>query len=226
MKNLNIFDITPFTMTDYTDTLSAVLWFSECNMRCKYCYNVPVVLGKGKITFDELMKFLNERQNRLEGIVFSGGECTLSPHFLELLGEVKRRNFKIKVDTNGTNFNVLKTAISQNLIDFISLDFKATKEKFHAVTGSNLYENFAKTLRFLIDLDFEFEVRTTIHADILNEDDISKMAKFLEQNGYKNSYFLQNFLPTKQNFGSLNEPKNSFDTAKIKTNLDIKLRNF
>ncbi|MDL0089781.1 anaerobic ribonucleoside-triphosphate reductase activating protein [Campylobacter gastrosuis] len=226
MADLNIFDITPFTMTDYANKLSAVLWFSGCNMRCVYCYNVPVVLGKAKITFDELMKFLNERQNRLEAVVFSGGECTLSAHFLELLSEVKRRNFKVKVDTNGTNFSVLKTAINQNLIDFISLDFKATKEKFHAVTGSNLYENFAKTLRFLIDLNFDFEVRTTIHADILNEDDVSKMAKFLEQNGYKNSYFLQNFLPTKQNFGSLNEPKNSFDTTKIKTNLDIKLRNF
>lgn len=221
-----IFEITPFTMTDYTDKICAVVWFSGCNMRCKYCYNAPVVLGDKSLSIDKFLNFLNSRQNKLQAIVFSGGECTLNQYFLKFAKEVKTRNFKLKVDTNGSNLDILKCAIDDNLIDYIALDFKAPKDKFKNITNSNLYENFIKTLEFLLSINFNFEVRTTIHFDLLNEDDISHMAEILYQKGYKKSYFLQKFLATNENFAELKEPKNSFDITKIRSNLDIVLRNF
>lgn len=213
-------------MTDYPDKIAAVAWFAGCNMRCVYCYNTPIVLESGNISTEEFCKFLDKRKNRLDGIVFSGGECSISPAFLELAREVKKRNFALKVDTNGSNLDVLKQAISEGLIDYIALDFKATKEKFKSISGSHLYENFIQTLEFLLLINFDFEVRTTLHADFLDENDISKMAEILEQKGYKKSYFLQNFLDTKENFGKISTPKNSFDVDKIRSQIPIKLRNF
>jgi len=221
-----IYSITPFTVLDYPDKTAAIAWFTGCNMRCLYCYNKAIVLAKGQVSKEEFLRFLDKRIGKLDGIVFSGGECTLSDEFLLLAREVKARGFKLKIDTNASNLPILKSAISQNLIDYIALDFKAVSEKFQKIVGINLYENFIKTLIFLINNNFKFEVRTSIHADLLNENDVSKMAKILEFYGYKGTYYLQNFLDTGENFGNLKMPKNNFNPNKIDSNLKIKLRNF
>ena len=41
-----------------------------------------------------------------------------------------------------------------------------------------------------------FEVRTTVHADFLNEAKIEQMAQILWSEGYRGVYYLQGFLPT------------------------------
>ena len=208
-----IFSVTPFTTLDYPGRVAAIAWFAGCNMRCAYCYNIDVVLSRGKLSAEEFCEFLDRRIGKLSGIVFSGGECTLSQSFLPLAREVKKRGFALKVDTNGSNLPVLKEA-------------KAPKEKFQSVTGSSLYEKFMATLEFLLSINFSFEVRTTLHFDLLNEKDISQMAQILYQKGYEKEYFLQKFLDTGENFANLKEPKNSFDIALIDSPIPIKLRNF
>lgn len=219
-----IYDITPFTTLDYPDKLACIVWFAGCNMRCLYCYNFEIVNSKKDIGEDKLITFLKSRVGLLEGVVFSGGECTLNQNFTSLARKVKELGFNLKVDTNGSNLKALQKTI--NFIDYIALDFKAPKDKFKNVTSSNLYDEFIKTLKFLTHINFNFEVRTTIHSDLLDENDISKMAQILEKNGYKNSYFLQNFLNTGLNFGNLTTPKKEFDINKINSNLEICLRNF
>ncbi|MGB2553890.1 radical SAM protein, partial [Campylobacter sp. MOP51] len=80
-----------------------VAWSTGCNMRCTYCYNTAVVLGEGFVSEDEFLRFLDRRIGKLSGVVFSGGECTISGSFLPLAREVKKRGFLLKVDTNGSN---------------------------------------------------------------------------------------------------------------------------
>ena len=118
-----LYSLTPFTTLDYPDKTACIAWFAGCNMRCAYCYNVPIVTGVGQISRAEFIKFLDKRKGKLSGVVFSGGECTLSPAFLPLASEVKSRGFSLKVDTNGSNLTALGQAISLNLIDYIALDF-------------------------------------------------------------------------------------------------------
>lgn len=223
-----IYSITPFTFTDFVGKIACVAWFGGCNMRCVYCYNAPVVEFRQNrgVSDDEFLDFLHSRVNKLNGVVFSGGECTLSSGFLHLLSEAKRLKFSTKVDTNGTNFEVIKTAINANLIDYIALDFKAPLRKFKRITCSNLYDEFLKTLKFLISINFDFEVRTTIHSDFLNANDICEMAEILQNLGYKNSYFLQNFLQTGTNFAPINEQILALNTAEISSKIPIILRNF
>lgn len=221
-----IYEITPFTTLDYKDHLSCIAWFAGCNMRCVYCYNTQIVTSKGKISKEEFIKFLHSRVSKLNGVVLSGGECTLSRDFLPILKEAKNLGFDIKVDTNGTNLKALKDSINLGLVDYIALDYKATKENFSLITNSRLYNDFIQTLKFLIESKFKFEVRTTIHRDFLAEEDISKMANFLQTLGYKNTYYLQNFLYTGENFGCIENSQINFDPKKIKTDLKIELRNF
>lgn len=219
-----IYDITRFTTLDYKDNLSCIVWFISCNMRCQYCYNSNIVLSKdGNYEIKDLFTFLEKRVGLLDAVVLSGGEATM--HNLEpICKKIKAMGFKIKLDTNGLNTKLIKTLIDKNYIDYIALDFKATKEKFQDITKTNQYNKFLDTLEFLIEKNFDFEVRTTLHEELLDENDINKIVDTLISKGYKNSLYIQNFLNV-ENFANLKESKKVLNKDLLSKNLNIIWRN-
>src|SRR3546814_21012524 len=64
--------ITPFTMLDFPGLTACILWVAGCNMRCGYCHNPQIVLGKGTIGEEEAIGFLRRRVGLLDGVVLSG----------------------------------------------------------------------------------------------------------------------------------------------------------
>ena len=222
-----LYDITKFTALDYEDHLSAILWFGGCNMRCSYCHNADIVFGKNSIQKDEAISFLKSRIGKLEAVVFSGGECTLYKELPTLAKEIKKLGFKIKIDTNGTNPAILKEMVEENLVDFISLDFKAPKEKYISITGHKDFSSFLETLKYLIQKEQNFEVRTTVHSDILDENDINSIIKELHSLNFKGKYFIQNYIHQDKILGDLQEQKRVLDRSKIITELiEVNFRNF
>lgn len=223
MKKI-IYDITRFTTTDYPDHLSCVVWFTSCNMRCIYCYNKNIVDStQGKYSLEDLYFFLKKRIGLLDSVVLSGGEAT-SHDLIEVCKEIKKLGFKIKLDTNGTNPKLVKTLLEQKLLDFVALDFKAPKYKFKEITKSNSYGKFLEVLKTLLDDGINFEVRTTIHPDLLNYEDINEMIEVLVKMGYRNTYYLQNFLDA-PNFGNLKKSSTLFEKFKVRKDLNIIFRN-
>lgn len=216
--------ITPFTFTDYKNHPACVLWFGGCNMRCAYCYNAEIIFGKQNIAKDEIKAFLRSRINKLDGVVFSGGECTFSPVFFELVKMAKELGFLVKIDTNGTNFNAIKTLVNENLADFFALDFKGLEKKFELITATKLFSEFEKSFEFLLENSVNFELRTTFHSSLLDEKEIENMSIWAHNKGYKNTYFIQNFLNSAPSLNNLANSK-SFDLNKINSPLKIEIRN-
>jgi len=216
-----VYDITKFTHVDYPDHLACIVWLSGCNMRCDYCYNKDIVFAKeGSHTFMDVLEFLKTRVCLLEAVVLSGGEATM--HDLEeFCFAIKALGYKIKLDTNGTDFAQVKKLIELDLLDFVALDYKAPKEKFTQITHSNKYEEFSKTLDFLIEKNIDFEARTTLHSDLLNSDDINSIIKDLKQRGYKNNYYIQIFQETEINIANLKAPTSTFDKSLLLDELNI-----
>ena len=139
--------------------------------------------------------------------------------------EVKKLGFKIKLDTNGINTKIIKDLISKNLIDFISLDFKAPKKKFKIVTQKSSYESMINTIKHLLSINFNFEVRTTVNADLLDFEDINKIIEKLYCLGYNSIYYIQNFLQTSTNIGNITQKK-ILEKDKIRDDLlKIEFRN-
>jgi len=115
--------------------------------------------GHSRVSEDDLFVFLKERVGKLEGIVITGGEPTLHRDLPEFIKKIKDLGFKIKLDTNGTNPEMLKKLLpllsrggkrglkgdrKQNplnpplqggLIDYIAMDIKAPLEKYGEVVG-------------------------------------------------------------------------------------------
>ncbi len=222
-----LYDITTFSMLDWEGYLSAILWFAGCNMRCRYCHNKEVVQGKPNIQESQLIKFLNKRKGMLDAVVFSGGECTLYDQLPELATKIKKVGYKVKVDTNGTNPEMIKKMLERGSVDFISLDYKATAKKYEYITNHKAQEKFFLTLQYLIEKGFDFEVRTTIHSDLLHEDDLNHMISILYQKGYSGTFYIQNYTHVENNMGQLPEQKRVIDTNKIRRDLiKIGFRNF
>ncbi len=220
-----VYDLTKFTHLDFPNQLACIVWFIGCNFRCDYCYNKDIVFSKtANISLNDVLSFLQKRVGLLDGIVLSGGEAT-EHNLVAFCKEVKKLGFLIKLDTNGVNFTKIKEMIELNLLDFIALDYKAPRYKFTKITHSNKYDSFSKTLNYLISKDFDFEVRTTIHRDLLDENDINLIIDDLAKRGYKNSYFLQNFLETDENIGGLKASPVKFDKLRLLDSLDIVWRN-
>jgi len=224
LNNKVIYDYTPFTHLDYPNHLSCIIWFSGCNMRCDYCYNKDIVFSKnGKYSYNNILEFLKSRKNLLDAVVLSGGEAT-SHELIEFCKLIKEMGFNIKLDTNGTYYKQVKELIELNLLDYIALDYKAPKEKFTQITHSNKYEEFLNTLQLLLDENFDFEVRTTLHSDLLNENDINEIIKDLDTKGYNKTYYIQEYLDTDSSIANLQIPTQNLDKSLLLDSLNIKFR--
>ena len=221
----NVYSLTKFTTTDYAGHLSCVVWLNRCNFRCLYCYNDELVFNKtANHTLNDVLNFLKKRVGLLDAVVISGGEAT-QHNLIDFCTEVKKLGFKIKLDTNATNLKQIQKLIELKLIDYMAIDFKAHKDKFYEITKTNLYDKFMETIKFLLKIDFDFELRTTINSYLLKEEDINKMIDTLIKLGYKNTYYLQNFLLTSSNIGNIKEDL-ALNRSLIKSKeLDIQWRN-
>lgn len=229
MKNaarLPLENITPFTLLDFPDITACILWFAGCNMKCHYCYNPEIVDSKGSMDYNKALAFLDTRKNLLDGVVFSGGECTRAKGFVDFVETVSSKGFKIKIDTNGSMPNVIQELGQRKLVDYLALDFKAPPQKFNAVTQSKLYHRFTQTLDYLIESDINFEVRTTFHSDLINKTDIEWMGNFLVERGYKKDFYIQQFVNDTKTISELNRNQLFLKSTDFNIeNLKVVLRN-
>lgn len=191
---LPVYAVTPFTMLDFPERTACIVWLSGCNMRCAYCHNPQIVKGKGRGTAEDVLAFLRKRQGLLDGIVLSGGEASAWPGLPAFIRQAKQLGYAIKLDTNGLRPDLIAAFLVENLLDYVALDYKAPPGKFKKVTGVDKFAAFGKTLDILcMQKTVPFEVRTTVHTALLDEEDVSAIIRDLEARGYHGAYYVQNF---------------------------------
>lgn len=231
---VGVYDVSPFTMLDYPGQLACLVWFGGCNLRCVYCHNPKMVKSVGETPWAKVEGFLASRKGKLNAVVLTGGEATLHPDLVEIAARIKAMGYKVKLDTNGTRPTVVRELLARNLLDFVALDYKAVKTSFTRVTQvkESLYDAFAETLDMLIcQTAVPFEVRTTVHSDILSEADVEAIRTDLATRGYTGPYYVQNFRPCEDTLGHLPLQTAPLNTGLLAANLPtgavkVAFRNF
>lgn len=187
--------IEKMSLIDFPNQLAAILFYKGCNLRCPYCYNPQLVEGKNDILDSkDVIDFLMLRKGVLDGIVFSGGECTLWGDMLKLDIEfAKSLGYKVKVDTNGQKPDFIEDLIKNELVDYVALDIKTNKINNNAFRW--VPELTYKTLKLLMKSGVKFETRTTIHPDVINEEDLSELLHELREAGLMQPHYIQYFFP-------------------------------
>lgn len=222
-------DITPLTFIDYPKKAACIFWYTGCNLRCPYCYNPELVLGSSG-GVDE-MAFLRERAGFLDAVVLSGGECTLNPDIAEVCRHIKELGYLVKIDTNGSNPNVVRSLLEDRLIDYVALDNKMPSTRsWHLPGGALLFDRFKDTLHLLQTYKVPHEVRTTVHPDLLDEADILQMIREARLQGYNQTYYLQLFFDDGKvkTLGNMKPPSRRYDRQLLNemSPLTIGYRNF
>lgn len=196
---MNIKGLVKFSLVDYPGRICCIIFLGHCNFRCPFCHNPHLVMApetQPKITERKVLNFLSDRQGKLDSVVISGGEPTMNPKLPEFLEKIKNLEYFIKVDTNGSNPDMIINSKKEGLIDSLGIDYKAPYSEYPRLTGTpstkNMADKIYKTIKFIVENDMDFEVRTTIHKDLLSEMDIATMRNELNSLGVK-QWTLQQF---------------------------------
>lgn len=182
---------------DYPGKIAAVVFTRGCDFRCAYCHNPELVDPKQfypELPLVEIMDFLKRRQGILEGVVITGGEPTLYPDLPEFIKKIKQLGFLVKLDTNGTNFAMLKSLVVAKQVDYVAMDIKQTLEKYSLVTPitSELLVQVKQSLEYLLSKQVPYEFRTTVLPKFFSREDFKAIGELIKGADH---YYLQQFRP-------------------------------
>lgn len=183
------------TLLDFPGKTACTVFTGGCNFRCPFCHNVGLVtrMDAEIITENEVFEHLKKRHGILDGIAITGGEPLLQGDIEEFLEKVRKLDYAIKLDTNGSFPEKLENIIKNGLCDYVAMDIKNSKEKYAETVGIKNFDirDIEKSVEILKNGKVPFEFRTTITKNFHTIIDIENIGKWI--NGTEN-YYLQNFV--------------------------------
>ncbi len=186
-----------FSLIDYPGKISCIVFTQGCNFRCPYCHNPELIpfTPLVKIKEETILSFLEKRKGKIDAVVITGGEPTMQQDLLKFIQKIKEMGYLIKLDTNGSNPEMLEIIINHSLVDYIAMDIKAPLEKYKEVTHSVISpERIKRSIRMIMNSNIKYEFRTTVVKSQLTKEDIISIGKLVEG---AELYVLQKFIPSK-----------------------------
>ena len=180
---MNIAGLQKMTLLDFPGRVACTVFLGGCNFRCPYCHNSELLDGNcpSFMTDEELLAFLAKRRGLLDGVCITGGEPTLQPELPALLRAIKALGYAVKLDTNGTRPALLRQLVEEGLVDYVAMDVKSSPGGYPAAAGLDEFSlsNLEESLRFLLEYHVDYELRTTVVAQLHDEAAIREMAQWL-----------------------------------------------
>lgn len=180
------------TLLDYPGKVACTVFAAGCNLRCPFCHNRLVVAGGGDVwSEEEVLAFLSKRVNVLEGVCVTGGEPLLQEDAEEFLAKVKALGYKVKLDTNGTYPERLRSVVEKKLVDYVAMDVKNCRERYSATAGAavDLF-SVEQSIDFLRGGAVEHEFRTTVTRTFHTDSGLAQVARRL----VGSRWYLQQFV--------------------------------
>jgi pyruvate formate lyase activating enzyme len=189
------------SLLDYPGQIAAIVFTQGCNFRCHFCYNPMLVLPLSRtnidqkdsslINKDDLFAFLEDRRGKLDAVVITGGEPTIHQDLPEFIEAIKKLGFLVKLDTNGTNPEMLEKLLDKKLLDYIAMDVKAPFDKYENVVGVKIDLNkIKKSVKIIMESGLPYEFRTTVAPALLEPEDVVNLATELKG---ATKWYLQKF---------------------------------
>lgn len=173
------------SFVDFKGKISSVVFTKGCNFNCYYCHNKGLINNntdyncKEMISKERAEELILSRKKYIDGVVITGGEPTLQPGLPYFLESVKKMGLPVKLDTNGTNPEMLNMLYKTGLLDYIAMDIKAPFEKYDSICGTKVnITNIEKSINLIMNGNVRYEFRTTVVPE-LDREDIMKIAEII-----------------------------------------------
>ena len=190
------------TLLDYPQHVAATIFLGGCNFRCPFCHNSDLLEGTdGLFSKEEVLTFLKKRAGILEGVCITGGEPTLHRDLEPFIREIRSLGLLVKLDTNGYRPDVLKDLCNKNLLDYVAMDIKNSREHYGRTIGIEGYDtgNVEQSVAYLMERHVPYEFRTTVVQEYHQRSDFEAIGRWIRG---ADRYFLQQF----QDSGDLIQP--------------------
>ena len=193
---MKVTGIQKLTLLDYPGVVACTVFTAGCNFRCPFCHNAMLVLPEQIddecLTDDEVFGFLKKRRGVLDGVAVTGGEPLLHADMPEFLARVKELGYKIKLDTNGSNPELLYEIVKNKLVDRVAMDIKNAPEEYARTIGLKSFDiaPVERSKEMLLRGDIDYEFRTTVVKGIHTKESLIGAAKWIEG---AREYYLQQF---------------------------------
>lgn len=189
------------TLLDYPGRVAATLFTGGCNFRCPYCHNKDIVLkNEAVVPYEEseVFSFLEKRRRVLTGVCITGGEPTLHPDLPDFIRRIRESGYCVKLDTNGSNPEMLEALIGDGLIDYCAMDIKNSPAKYgltigldgQALSSFDLSAIKASVKILMSQQTISYEFRTTIVRELHEKKDMLAIAQWIAG---ADAYFLQSY---------------------------------
>ena len=202
---MKISGLQKLTLLDYPGKVACTLFTCGCNLRCPFCHNMDLVVNASAapaFPLDEIFDFLKERVGKLEGVAITGGEPLLHDDMDDLLADIRKLGYSIKLDTNGFFPERLKRILDKKLVDMVAMDIKSGTTNYDKVSGITEYNDdkfdkkaYLKSIDILLNSDIDYEFRTTCVNGLHTEEDFHEIKNMIK--GAK-KYFLQSYRANEQ----------------------------
>lgn len=194
---LEVGGFVPMSTTDWPDHLAAVVFVQGCPWRCHYCHNRDLQArdsGRQAHPWSDVLAKLGKRQGLLDGVVFSGGEPTLDSYLFQAMRDVKALGLQVGLHTAGIYPDRLLALLP--LVNWVGFDVKANFANYEQVTDVPRSGQPAwRSLISVIQSGVRYEVRTTYHPDLHDDEQMLQLAATLRQLGAQD-WVVQGFRPT------------------------------
>ena len=179
------------SLIDFPGKIAAVVFTQGCGWRCPFCHNRSLVFPAGRviqpggvfqpsIPEEEVFEHLHSRRGQLDGVVVTGGEPTQQSGLVGFFRRVREMEFATKLDTNGSNPDMLSALLRENLIDYIAMDVKGPLSEYKRFTGCEVDTG---TIELSIELikqsNVPYEFRTTLVGGLHTEEHIKQLAPLM-----------------------------------------------
>jgi pyruvate formate lyase activating enzyme len=194
VKSIKIAGFQKQSFVDYPGEIAAVIFLGGCNFRCHYCHNNQILSSDSNvINFADFLSEIEPHLDYITAVVIGGGEPTMHPNLRDIAVVLKKLNLLVKLDTNGTNTQVVADLVTDGLVDYVAMDIKAPVNKYPEITGCGVDAgSLIKTIEYLKKQDkVDYMFRTTL-SPFLNQDDIKNIGELVS--GAK-CFQLQQYVP-------------------------------
>ena len=204
---MEISAIQPASFIDFPGKISLIVFSPGCNYQCPSCHAriLRDIETDYRTQRKQLFDYLDKKKSWIDGIVLCGGEPTLQTGLEDFIQELKSKELAVKLDTNGSNPQILKNLTSKGLVDYVAMDIKAPKNLYPIVTGTkkNYSQEVEESMKILTDSGVNYEFRTTLFPindpqgiRWFNQEEFEELGKWVREStsNQDHKYFLQKFV--------------------------------
>lgn len=195
---MQISAINKFSLIEFPWEISSIVFTPSCNFRCGYCHNSEFVLPeklkyiyKKLIIEEAFFNFLENRKWKLTWVSICGWEPTMQSDLKDFCKKIKDMWYKVKLDTNGRDPQIISDLINEKLVDYVAMDIKHEVWSFDKIIWVKTDEKpYLETIKILLNSNIDYEFRTTVIKWIHDEKIIENISKYIF---WAKSYFIQNY---------------------------------